>query len=110
MKKTVIAIALVTSFLTACGASEPSEKELIAAIEKQLQSKVKDSSGAFSAEDIIVRHIKKLGCSEADGQNGYMCEVDVDIDVKLPFVGTQTQKGVQSLRFIESDEGWRLVQ
>ena len=91
-----IFVSFTLILLTACGGREPSESEISNAINKQFASQLEQSSGMFNAEDIKVHHIKKVGCTKADEKSGYLCDVDVDIDVKLPFVGTQKQKGVQS--------------
>lgn len=103
-------LIMLTLLLTACDGSEPSESDISDAINKQFKAQLEQSAGIFDEKDITIRYIKKIGCNKAEDKGGYLCDVDVDIDVKLPFVGTQNQKGVQSLRFVKTDNGWSVVQ
>lgn len=101
---------IFTLFLFACSGGEPSETDISDAINKQFKAQLEQSAGMFDEQDITVHYIKKVNCNKAEGKGGYLCDVDVNIDVKLPFVGTQNQKGVQSLRFVKTDDGWNIVQ
>ncbi len=106
---TLIITVIMTMLLTACGSQEPSEKDISEAIQKQTKAQLEGSTGIFKEEDITIRHIKKIACSEAEGKSGYLCDVDIDLDIKLPFVGVQKQTGIQSFRFIKNDDGWNVV-
>lgn len=103
-------ILLVTTLLSACGSSEPSEKEIADVLINQMKAQLKDSSGIFNEEDITINHIKKVGCTKAKDKAGYQCDIDIDVEIKLPFVGTQKQTGIQSIRFVNTDNGWSAVQ
>lgn len=110
-QKVRLLLATIALFAVAsCGSSEPSESDIATALQNQIKAQLEQSNGMFDEEDITVRYIKKVGCSKAQEQGGYLCDVDIDLDVKLPFVGTQNQKGVQSLRFVKTDDGWNVVQ
>lgn len=75
-----------------------------------MKAQLEEASGIFKEDDINIRHIKKVGCLKAEGKNGYQCDVDIDLDIKLPFIGFQKQSGIQSLRFVKTDNGWSVVQ
>lgn len=106
----IIVCSVVMNIIACSGGAEPSENEIKQAMLSQIKSQLEQSSGVFKEGDINVRYIKKIGCHKAEEQGGYLCDVDIDVDLKLPFVGVQNQKGVQSLRFVRTDDGWSVVQ
>lgn len=106
----IIVCSVVMNIIACSGGAEPSENEMKQAMLSQIKSQLEQSSGVFKEGDINVRYIKKIGCNKAKEQGGYLCDVDIDVDLKLPFVGVQNQKGVQSLRFVRTDDGWSVVQ
>lgn len=109
MKATKTSLLAIIFALGGCGGGEPSESDISGAIEKQLKSQLESSAGVLKEEDLTINSIKKIGCKEAEGSSGYNCDIDVDIDIKMPFIGKQKQKGVQTLRFVKTDEGWSAV-
>ena len=106
----VMLCTAVINVVACSGGVEPSEDEIKQAMLSQLKSQLEQSSGVFKEGDVKVRYIKKIGCNKVEEQGGYQCDVDIDVDLKLPFVGVQNQKGVQSFRFVKTVEGWNVVQ
>ena len=101
----VLFLLLVVSQLVACS-GEPTESDIAAAVTNQLKTQLKSTGGIFNEDDVSINSIKKIGCTEAKEKSGYHCDINVDIDIKMPFIGTQKQQGIQSLRLIKTDNGW----
>lgn len=105
----VILSFVVTSQLLACSGGEPTEGEIAEAMKKQIKIQLETTGDIFKEDDISINSIKKVGCSEAKDKPGYNCDIDVDIDIKMPLIGKQKQQGVQSIRFVETNNGWEAV-
>lgn len=52
-----------------------------------------------------IHGIKKLGCAAAQGEAGYIC--DVESDVSTPITGRI--KGIEKYRLVKSSDGWVVI-
>ena len=98
----------VVTTLTAC---QPSDADIHAAVQREVDNanqQMAQMLGAKASEEYKVKLIstKKIGCKEATGQSGYVCDVETEID--NPFLGKQ--KKVVPSRFVKATEGWVLVE
>jgi hypothetical protein len=101
-------LAAVAAFtLSACGGS-PSEGDIKAAIEKQMQNETKamQAFGGKQTAEMMkglvpeIKSIKKIGCKE-DGEKAYKCDVEMEVTQ----MGA-TNKGIAPLRFVKGSDGW----
>jgi hypothetical protein len=107
----VVKVLLLGTLVSLVGCSgEPSDGDINDAINKQYEQQIERSAGLLNEDSVKINSIKKVGCVEAEGQQGYNCDVEVDIVVKVPFAGEQKQKGVNNFRLVETDDGWSLAQ
>lgn len=104
-----ISLGLFLSLTGCSGGGEPSESEISDALANLLRSQIEASSDIFEEDDVNINSIRKVGCVELKETSGYNCDIEVDIDVDMPFVGKQKQQGIQTLRFIKTDQGWSAV-
>jgi hypothetical protein len=103
----IISIFFTAIALTACGGA-PSEGDIKAAIEKQMQNEtaaMQAFGGKKSAEMLKglmpeIKNIKKIGCKE-DGEKAYKCDVEMEVTQ----MGA-TNKGIRPLRFVKGSDGW----
>lgn len=95
--KVILAISL-TSILAGCS-SEPSEKEIEAAIAKEQAATPELVKGLVPE----VANVKKVGC-KADGDKAFIC--DLEMDVKQLGV---TNKAVAPVRFVKASDGWAVT-
>lgn len=103
--------ALASALLLAACGSAPSEDDMRAAMDRQMQAQVEGAgklfghTGAGLMKDMMpeVQSLKKVGC-KADGDNAYLC--DVELGVKQ--LGITHQSLVQ-LRFVKASQGWTVV-
>lgn len=94
--------------LSACS-SGPSEGDIKAAIEHQVQSQLKvvqQFTGVKPKDmdkDLMpqVKSVKKIGCKE-DGNNAFKC----DVEVEVAYMGS-TNKAVRPMRFVKTSDGWQ---
>lgn len=117
--KSLFTFVLLALLLTAAGCSmEPSDADLKSAIEKSM-SKTNESlnqtaqmfGGAGKAlTDMIgqveVHGVRKIGCVQADGSPGYVC--DFEIDMTVPFAGRS--KKMEKARFVKGPDGWVIAE
>ena len=111
---TYASITFVSVFLTACGGSgEPTSSDIETALKVAAEEhgrRLKDAAGNTGFDDMFkieIHAVKKIGCSAAEGGKGYSC--DVEMDRTLPWPAGRT-KDVTSIRFVQTDEGWRAVE
>lgn len=116
MKTSTLLTALTcAALLTACGGA-PSEKEMHSAVQKQVDSanaQIGSIGSAFGQPGAAVgdklkttlHDFKKIGC-KSDGENAYLC--DVEIDIEAPFIGRSKQ--VTPMRFVKASDGWTVAQ
>jgi len=91
--------------------SEPSESDIQSAIQQnveQTNQQAKSMGGKALTDNMLmkVENIKKLACQDAQSDGSYKCKVEMEMTA--PFVGKRQTTG--ELTFIESDDGWRVVQ
>lgn len=108
-KKTLSFVGIIGSvtMLTAC---QPSDSDINAALQREVDQsnqQMVEMVGAKTSQEFKIKLIstKKIGCKEATGQSGYVCDVETEID--NPFLGKQ--KKVVSSRFVKASEGWTVV-
>lgn len=97
--------------LGACG-GEPSESDIQAAIQAQINQTLGAAMGAAGnspeakemAAALIptVKSAKKLGCKEDSQKGGFNCDVEIVTSSKMGGDQTTTSSG----RFIKGDKGW----
>lgn len=56
-----------------------------------------------------VHSVKNLGCVAAQGANGYLCDVQTDVTVKMPFVGPMRKASTGKVRLVNVDGKWTIV-
>jgi hypothetical protein len=108
-------IAIASIMLTACG-GEPSSADIKAAYEREITKADKAAEAMVGsnkvAKDMVqsmqtkIHDAKKIACKKAEGNPGYRC--DFELDIEAPFVGRTKQAG--SARFVKGDSGWQVLQ
>jgi hypothetical protein len=106
----LLLLVLVSIVLSGCS-REPSAGDVDKVVRsefEQVNTMFRQIGGNLFGEAALtqIHEVKKLGCASAKDDAGYNC--DVEIDMSAPLVGRS--KSVASLRFIETDEGWRIVE
>ncbi len=96
-KAILIAVAFGT-LLAGCS-SEPSEKDIQAAITKDQQATPDMVKGIIPE----VTSAKKVGC-KADGEKAYLC----DLEMEIKQMG-MTNKVVAPIRFVKVSDGWAMT-
>lgn len=102
--------------LTACGASDPSETDIKAVIEKQFEKTNQmvgglaglagpNASGLEMNLKSKVLNLDKHWCKPSDGPHTVLCSFTVTF--KAPMVGEQTV--TMERRFIKGSDGWQPV-
>lgn len=105
----VVTVACLT--LAGCGGA-PSEGQIKAAIEAQLQQQQKAVAGMLGAaagtipKDMLpeVTNVRKIGCT-ADGEKAYRC--DVELEMKLR--GNVTKTPPRPVRLVKGSDGWAVA-
>ena len=96
--------------LTSCS-SEPSEKNMREALDKQLQSQVDGMQQMLGKEAVQsskallpeIKSLKKIGC-KPDGNNAFNCDVELEVSQ----LGGSS-KSATSIRFVKSSDGWMAI-
>lgn len=117
--KSLFFFALLALVLTAAGCSmEPSDADLQSALEKSmvrtnesLNQTAQMFGGAGKAlTDMIgkveVHSVRKIGCVQAAGSPGYVC--DFEVDMTVPIAGRS--KKMEKARFVKGPEGWVIAE
>lgn len=103
--------------LTACSiGGEPSESD----IEKAFRAQTAKDAATIAATIPVVpgeplfkppqiHSLKKLGCAAAKDTPGYRCDVEIDMTVSAPFIGTRRSKNVVPMRLVKGSDGWVLA-
>lgn len=102
MKKLLL---LAAALLAASCSSGPGEADIEAAIRAQFDQMNKMTTQMGMGESVTLHSAKSLGCKQADGLQGYVC--DVELDVSMDMLGRRSY--VSPIRFVEADDGWRAV-
>ncbi|MEN9902139.1 MAG: hypothetical protein RL651_803 [Pseudomonadota bacterium] len=102
-----VGILGAVTILTAC---QPSDSDINAALQREVDQsnqQMVEMVGAKTSQEFKIKLVstRKIGCKEATGQSGYVCDVETEID--NPFLGKQ--KKVVSSRFVKASEGWTVV-
>lgn len=109
--KLLLILAMVIAMaVSACtGNSEPTEKEMAAAVTKLLNTSInklndftKELTGSDTIDAIEIKKLKKLSCQKATEKPGYVCDVDMTYD--RPVFGSTSNQ--ITLRFVKTDDGW----
>ena len=102
-----IAIILMTSLvLTGCS-REPSQEELHALYQEQINQTNDLASRIMKQEGEIMKvtRFEKLDCNKVDKTKDLNCRVNVTVE--MPFLGAQTNTA--DLRVAKGESGWVLV-
>ena len=98
--------------ITGCsgGGGEPSEADILEAVERSFQDvyEMQVSAAGQEAADKAkaeVHGVKKIACVAAEGASGFTCDVEVDISALFG-----RQKATRSARFVEGDDGWVMIE
>lgn len=109
MKKLIFLASLLSAsfLLTGCD-SEPSQEEVLTAMQQsidQMNSETKALSGSNTSERMLVKlnSAKKVSCEDKSSDGSYKCKVD--FDMTLPLVGNK--KGISDFVFTKTDQGWK---
>ena len=94
---------LCTMLLLAGCSSGPSDEDIRAALQPQLDALNQIAAG--TGERAELHSVKSLGCEKAKEGQGFIC--DVEADISRPMLGRA--KTVSQARFIKTDDGWRMV-
>lgn len=98
--------AITASVLTLAGCSgEPSDgdvRKVITEDSDKVVAQLKESG--YLPDNLVptIHEVKKIGCAPAEGEAGYIC--DVESVVSTPVTGTV--KAVEKYRFVKTDNGW----
>lgn len=108
--KKIIPLVGVLGLVTMLTACQPSDSDIQAAVQKEVDKTNQQMSqmiGDNASQEYKLKLIstKKIGCKEATGQSGYVCDVETEID--NPFLGKQ--KKVVPSRFVKATDGWTIV-
>jgi hypothetical protein len=113
---TKLGVILATLSLGACGGGEPSESDIQAALQAQINQALDAAMGAAGnspearemAAAMIpsIKSVKKLGCKEDSQKSGFNCDLQIVTTTKMG--GDQT--GTSSGRFVKGDKGWIVAQ
>ncbi|WP_101048927.1 hypothetical protein [Macromonas nakdongensis] len=103
-------LAIATGVLAGCSGA-PSEDDMRAALDRQMQAQVDGASHIFGGAGASlmkgmmpeVQSLKKVGC-QADGEKAYRC----DVELQVQQLGV-TNRSVVSLRFVQASDGWTVV-
>lgn len=97
------ATAILLLVLGGCS-SEPSADDIEKALKANTEQAVQKakSLGMENMFNITLHAVKKLGCSPAQGEAGYNC--DVEMDATLPLAGRT--KNVAKVRLVKGSDGW----
>lgn len=108
-------IAVASLILTACG-GEPSSADIKAAFDQANAEANKAAKAMAGGSNVAqkmaqsmqtkIHDAKKIACKKAEGNPGYRC--DFELDIEAPFVGRTKQAG--SARFVKGDSGWQALQ
>ena len=104
-----ISTAIVSLMLAACS-NAPSSADIKAAYERHINEAGKEAVplvGEKLVKDLIVKvhDAKKIACEKADGNPGFRC--DFEADLEYPIVGKV--KKTMSARFAKGDSGWQML-
>lgn len=112
MKKLICVVSLLSaSFLLAGCDSEPSDEQIVTAMQQsidQMNEQTKSVVGGSNiSEKMLVKlnSAKKVSCEDKSKDGSYKCKVD--FDMTLPLVGNR--KAISDLVFIKTDAGWKTV-
>lgn len=110
-----LSFAVAAFLLSACG-GEPSSADIKAAFEQEKAKANKTAEARAGGSDLAKKMVqsmqtkiydaKKIACKKAEGNPGYRC--DFEIDIEAPLVGRTKQAG--SARFVKGDNGWQVLQ
>jgi outer membrane biogenesis lipoprotein LolB len=100
-QRMAVLLAAALLLLTGCSV-EPSEADIKKAFETEL-SQIKGVQANLAPK---LHGLKKLSCTKAEGNPGYNCDVELDVE---NFLG-QRQKNAVKVRFVKSDDGWVAIE
>jgi hypothetical protein len=106
----LLLLVVASIFLSGCsrGPSAKDVDKVVRAQFEQVNTMFRQIGGNLFGESTLteIHEVNKLGCASAKDAAGYNC--DIEIDMSAPFVGRS--KSVISLRFINTNDGWRIVE
>ena len=100
----VCAVAGLVVLVGACS-SEPSEKDIREAMERQVRAAAEQAPAALGGAGVFkveIHEVKKVGCEKTSQKKAFLCDVQTDITV--PIVGRQSNAG--RMRIVKGDDGW----
>lgn len=103
-----LALTISVIALAGCSGGEPSNTDVEKSIKAVTDEAVQELEKAgVMSQDLrpTIHGIKKLGCAAAQGEAGYIC--DVESDVSSPATGRI--KAVEKYRLVKNSDGWVVI-
>lgn len=99
----VVAVLLFCAAISACGGA-PSNSDIKTAFDNQIKADIKAMPQFASMYKVEIKDVRKIGCKE-NGEKAYVCDVEL-------FVAKDgvENKGIKSMRFVKSSDGWAISQ
>ncbi len=103
---TALSTLIIALLLAGCAAG-PTDAEIKAALEKDLeasQSPLRLIDKAMSAK---LTAVKQIGCSKDKEGAAFVCDLQMTVETTNPLTGKVDSKdGTDKLRFVKTDKGW----
>lgn len=99
----IVSILLSCVAISACGGA-PSNSDIKTAFNNQIKADTKAMPQFTSMYKVEIKDVKKIGCKE-NGEKAYVCDVELFVSNN----GVEN-KGIKSMRFVKSSDGWSLSQ
>lgn len=100
-----LALTISVIALAGCSGGEPSSADVEKSIKAMTDEAVQELEKAGTMPQHLrptIHAVKKLGCAAAQGEAGYIC--DVESEVSTPATGRL--KAVEKYRLVENSDGW----
>lgn len=110
-KPVLLAVSGVLSVCLVGCAAAPSSGEIEESVQisvDQGNQQARTFAGALFSESMLsqLHGAKKIGCVESRASMGYDCDVELDMTTAI----AGRTKSIVPLRFVETDDGWRVMQ
>ena len=103
-----LAVSMLTVLITGCS-GEPSNDDVDKSIRASTDDAIKQLEKAGVMDPQLkptINEVRKIGCAEARGEAGFIC--DVESDITTPATGRI--KGVEKFRIVNNDGTWVVIE
>lgn len=99
--------SLIFTLLLAGCAVGPTDAEIKAALEKDLEASQSPLRLIDKAMSARLTAVKQIGCSKDKEGAAYVCDLQMTVETTNPLTGKVDSKdGTDKLRFVKTDKGW----